>query len=151
VLGWLKMILACADIESARVQLKLAIAQLERRHPKAARILENAGEDFLAFYHFPEAHRKKIHSTNLVERLNRELKRRSRVVSIFPSDNSLSNLMGAVLEKTYYQWIGERYISKESLTEVLNDPALSPPLEPRPRGSAAATGSETDSTETNAA
>ena len=151
VTGWLKMILACSDIDSARIQLKLAIDQLEKRHPKAAKVLENAGEDFLAFFHFPEAHRKKLHSTNLVERLNRELKRRSRVVSIFPNDNSLSNLMGAVLEKTYYQWIGERYISKDSLTEVLSDPALSPPLEPRPRGSAATTGSNSRSKKTEAA
>ena len=151
VTGWLKMILSCADIDSARVQLKLAIQQLEKRHPKAAKVLENAGEDFLAFFHFPEAHRKKIHSTNLVERLNRELKRRSRVVSIFTNDKSLSNLMGAVLEKTYYQWIGERYISKDSLGEVLNNPALSSPLEPRPRGSAAATGTEEAVTESDAA
>jgi transposase-like protein len=147
VTGWLKMILSCANIEAARGVLELAIENLDSRFPKAAKILENAGEDFLAFYHFPETHWRKIHSTNLVERLNRELKRRSRVVSIFPSDQSLSNLMGAVLEKTYHQWIGERYISKDSLAEVITPPPTAPAAEPRPRGSAAAPGESNGKTD----
>jgi hypothetical protein len=67
------------------------------------------------------------------------------------SINSLSNLMGAVLEKTYYQWAGERYISKDSLTEVLNDPALPPPLEPLPGRLAAAAGSNSSSEKSKAA
>ena len=71
---------------------------MEERHPKAARILENAGEDMLAFMHFPSVHWRKIHSTNLVERLNREIKRRTPVVSIFPNEQSLTHLVGGVLE-----------------------------------------------------
>ena len=71
--------------------------------------------------HFPAAHWRKLHSTNLVERLNRELKRRTRVVSIFPTDTSLKNLIGAVLERYYLTWAGERYISADSMRQ-LDDP-----------------------------
>ena len=122
VLGLLKLVLTSPGIESARIQLKEVLRILHNRHPKAAEILENAGEDFIAFMHFPEVHWKKIHTTNLVERLNRELKRRTRVVSIFPSDTSLKNLIGAVLERYYLAWAGEGYMSKESILQLENDP-----------------------------
>jgi len=115
VMGLLKLVLGSSDIESAREQLKLVLGIMQKRHPKAAEILESAGEDFIAFMHFPGVHWRKLHSTNLVERLNRELKRRTRVVSIFPSDTSLKNLVGAVLERVYLAWAGERYISADSM------------------------------------
>ncbi len=98
---------------------------MRTRHPKAAAILEAAGEDMLAFMHFPAIHWKKLHSTNLVERLNREIKRRTRVVSIFPSEGSLKNLVGAVLERYYIAWAGERYISAESMLCFLDPLAAS--------------------------
>ena len=120
-LGLLKLVLASPDIESAREQLKLVLSILRKRHPKAADVLEGAGEDFIAFMHFPGAHWRKLHSTNLVERLNRELKRRTRVVSIFPTETSLKNLIGAVLERFYLAWAGERYISADSMRQ-LDDP-----------------------------
>lgn len=122
VLGLLKLVLTSPDIESARDQLKDVLRTLHKRHPKAAEILENAGEDFIAFMHFPEVHWRKIHTTNLVERLNRELKRRTRVVSIFPSDTSLKNLIGAVLERYYLAWAGEGYMSSESMKQLEKDP-----------------------------
>jgi putative transposase len=121
VLGLLKLVLASPDIESAREQLKLVLTILRKRHPKAADVLEGAGEDFIAFMHFPGAHWRKLHSTNLVERLNRELKRRTRVVSIFPTETSLKNLIGAVLERFYLAWASERYISADSMLP-LGDP-----------------------------
>jgi transposase-like protein len=121
VMGLLKLVLTSPDIEAARDQLKLVLGIMHKRHPKAAEVLEGAGEDFIAFMHFPSVHWRKLHSTNLVERLNRELKRRTRVVSIFPSDTSLSNLVGAVLERYYLAWAGERYISADSML-LLTDP-----------------------------
>jgi len=121
VLGLLKLVLASPDIESAREQLKLVLTIMRKRHPKAADILEGAGEDFIAFMHFPGTHWRKIHSTNLVERLNRELKRRTRVVSIFPTETSLKNLIGAVLERFYLAWASERYIAADSM-RPLGDP-----------------------------
>lgn len=121
VLGLLKLVLTSPDITAAREQLKMVLDILRKRHPKAADIIEAAGEDFIAFMHFPAAHWRKLHSTNLVERLNRELKRRTRVVSIFPTDTSLKNLIGAVLERYYLTWAGERYISADSMRQ-LDDP-----------------------------
>lgn len=121
VLALVKLVLTSPDLASAREQLTVVLGILRRRHPKAADVLEGAGEDFIAFMHFPSAHWRKLHSTNLVERLNRELKRRTRVVSIFPTDASLKNLIGAVLERFYLAWAGERYISADSM-RPLSDP-----------------------------
>lgn len=121
VLALLKLVLAHSEIAAARAQLAVVLEILHKRHPKVAAVLEAAGEDFLAFMHFPRVHWKKLHSTNLVERLNREIKRRTRVVSIFPNVRSLLNLVGAVLERQYFAWASERYISAESMRE-LEDP-----------------------------
>lgn len=123
VLALLKLVLASPDISTARTQLGMVLDILRGRHPKVAAVLEAAGEDFLAFMHFPDVHWKKLHSTNLVERLNREIKRRTRVVSIFPNQQSLLNLVGAVLERSYLAWANERYISAESMREM-GDPLV---------------------------
>ena len=117
----LKVVLTSADLSTARQNLAHVLQLLEKRHPKAAKILEDAGEDMLAFMHFPSAHWRKIHSTNLVERLNREIKRRTRVVSIFPNDKSLTHLVGGILERFYLTWVGERYMCDESMHQ-LDDP-----------------------------
>jgi putative transposase len=123
VLALLKLVLASPDMPTARTQLALVLEIMHKRHPKAAAVLESAGEDFLAFMHFPGVHWKKLHSTNLVERLNREIKRRTWVVSIFPTVQSLLNLVGAVLERQYVNWATERYISAESM-RTLEDPLV---------------------------
>jgi putative transposase len=115
VCSLLKLVLSSADLSTARQNLQYVLQILEKRHPKAAKILEAAGEDMLAFMHFPSAHWRKIHSTNLVERLNRELKRRTRVVSIFPNEKSLAHLVGAILEQVYLTWAGERSMSADSM------------------------------------
>ena len=120
VAALLKLVLASPDMTAARAQLAVVLGILRTRHPKAAAILEAAGEDMLAFMHFPAIHWRKLHSTNLVERLNREIKRRTRVVSIFPSEGSLKNLVGAVLERYYLAWTAERYISAESMLGFLD-------------------------------
>ena len=117
----LKLILTSADLTTARKNLAHALRVLGERHPKAAKILDDAGEDMLAFLHFPPAHWRKIHSTNLVERLNREIKRRTRVVSIFPTEKSLTHLVGGILERYYLTWAGERYMSADSMT-CFDDP-----------------------------
>lgn len=117
----LKLVLTSADLATARQNLAHVLHIMEKRHPKAAKVLEDAGEDMLAFMHFPSAHWRKIHSTNLVERLNREIKRRTRVVSIFPNDKSLTHLVSGILERVYLNWAGERYMSEDSMRQ-LDDP-----------------------------
>lgn len=123
VMTLLKLVLTSADLATARKNLAHVLRVMEERHPKAARILENAGEDMLAFMHFPSVHWRKIHSTNLVERLNREIKRRTRVVSIFPNEQSLTHLVGGVLEHYYLTWAGERYMSADSMLTI---PGITP-------------------------
>lgn len=83
------------------------------RAPKMVACLEGALEDCLAVHGWPARLRRRLHSTNLVERLNRELKRRTRVVSIFPSAESLERLVGALLLETHEAWLAEpaRYLA----------------------------------------
>ena len=95
--------------------------------PKVARLLEQAEEDLLAFYRFPSAHWPKLRSTNPLERVNREIGRRSDVVGIFPNDASAIRLAGALLIEQNDEWlVGRRYLSEESLALGLGEPADEP-------------------------
>ncbi len=90
--------------------------------PKVAELLEGAEEDLLAFYRFPAAHWPKLRSTNPLERVNKEIGRRSDVVGIFPNDASALRLAGALLIEQNDEWlVGRRYLSAESIALVLED------------------------------
>jgi putative transposase len=108
--------------EQARDRLSEAVAALEGRLDKVAAMLEEAEEDILAFYAFPEAHRPKLRSTNPLERLNREIGRRTDVVGIFPDDASLVRLASMLAIEQNDEWlVGRRYLSNESIALVLED------------------------------
>jgi transposase-like protein len=104
-------------------------ASLAERFPKAAALMHEAKEDVLAFRPFPRDHWRKIWSTNLLERVNEEIKRRTRVVGIFPNDDAITRLVGAVLLEQHEHWQleGRRMFSAESMAtipELGDTPAL---------------------------
>jgi putative transposase len=102
--------------EQARERLGQVIERLEPSVAKVCRYLEDAEEDLLAFYAFPQAHWPKLRSTNPLERVNREIGRRSDVVGIFPNDASVIRLAGALLIEQNDEWlISRRYLSIESM------------------------------------
>jgi transposase-like protein len=104
--------------------------------------MDEAENDVLAYMEFPAAHRSKLHSTNGLERLNKEVKRRADVVGIFPNEASIIRLVGAVLMEANDEWqLQHRYLSIEALAEfatgddadkfALAPPAAAPILTPR--------------------
>lgn len=97
-----------------------AIEELEEVEPKAARILEDAEVDALAYLSFPKAHQIRIRTNNVQERMNLELKRRTKVVQAFPSSESVLRLLGGIIDEINADWeTGRVFISTESLMPVL--------------------------------
>jgi putative transposase len=102
--------------DEARATLADVVDRLQGPAPKAARLLEAAEPDLLAFYRFPAEHRSKLRSTNPLERVNREIARRSDVVGIFPNDAALIRLAGVLLVEQNDEWlVGRRYLPAESI------------------------------------
>jgi putative transposase len=105
--------------EQARERVTHVIEQLTPTAPKVSELLADAEEDLLAFYRFPSEHWTKLRSTNPLERVNREIGRRSDVVGIFPNNASLIRLAGMLLIEQNDEWlVGRRYLSQESLTAL---------------------------------
>jgi transposase-like protein len=118
----LREIFNAPDHDEARRIAAEVSARLGPEAPKVAELLEEAEEDLLAFYRFPAAHWSKLRSTNPLERVNREIGRRSDVVGIFPNDAAAIRLAGALLIEQNDEWlVSRRYLSEESLALVLED------------------------------
>jgi len=125
-----RTIFAQPSREEVEAQLGRVILQLEDRFPDVARMLEEAAPDITAFSSFPIEHWRQIWSNNPQERLNREIRRRSDVVGIFPDRNAIIRLVGMVLAEQHDEWqVARRYMSQESLTKALEPPAVAQEIE----------------------
>ena len=111
---------------AARDQWQTVMEQLRERFPKIARLMDDAEDDVLAHMGFPKEHRSKIYSTNPLERLNGEIKRRTDVVGIFPNEAAIYRLVGALLLEQNDEWaLQRRYMTLETLAEVGDNPSIS--------------------------
>ena len=113
VLRLMKTITESATREAAKAALAAAIVEFEKKAPKVARLLEEHGEEILGVYALPEAHRKRMRTTNMLERQNQELKRRTRVIRVFPHEQSCLRLVAALLMETNQEWMGRIYLRME--------------------------------------
>ncbi|HNP42520.1 MAG TPA: IS256 family transposase, partial [Nitrospira sp.] len=108
------------DANSAQTAWRQVADQLRSHFPKAAELMDPAEADVLAHLQFPAAHRLKIHSTNPLERLNKEVKRRANVVGIFPNKASIRRLIGAVLMEQNEEWLlQQRYLPQHTLADTV--------------------------------
>ncbi|MGE5483842.1 MAG: IS256 family transposase [Ignavibacteriales bacterium] len=114
-----RTVFAQLDQTSARAQLAQIARVLEKRFPRVSQMLLDSEHEILAYMAFPQEHWRQIRSTNPLERLNKEIKRRSDVVGIFPNRASALRLLGAVLMEQNDEWaIGRRYFSQESMKKL---------------------------------
>ena len=115
------------DAEAASQQWRRVADQLRPKVPKLAKLMDEAEPDVLAYMTFPAPHRTKLHSTNPIERLNGEIKRRSEVVGIFPNETAITRLVGALLLEQNDEWAVQRarYMTLESIAQTGDDAAAS--------------------------
>ena len=125
VVAMLKTIFAQETAEAARAQWDQIASALRERFPRLAELMEASREDVLVYMSFPREHWAQIASTNPLERLNGEVKRRSDVVGIFPNDRAIVRLVGALMLEQNDEWaVSRRYMSLESLSALSDDPVL---------------------------
>lgn len=120
VSAWIGTAYAQEDATAAHAQWRTVADQLRPKVPKLATLMDSAEEDVLAYMHFPAAHRTKLHSTNPIERLNGEIKRRTDVVGIFPNEAAVVRLVGAILLEQSDEWATQRsrYMTLEAISTV---------------------------------
>ena len=111
------------DAEAARTQWRQVADQLRPKAPKLANLMDEAEPDVLAYMTFPREHRTKLHSTNPLERLNGEIKRRTNVVGIFPNEDAITRLIGAILLEQNDEWAVQRarYMTLETIAPFGHD------------------------------
>jgi transposase-like protein len=109
--------------DAAKAQWRQVADQVRPKLPKLAALLDEAEEDVLAYLSFPKEHRAKIHSTNPLERVNGEIKRRTDVVGIFPNEAAITRLVGAILLEQNDEWSVQRarYMTLETIAPLRDD------------------------------
>ncbi|NJD00214.1 IS256 family transposase, partial [Candidatus Erwinia dacicola] len=115
----LQQVFVQTEEQNAHATWREVAAQLGKNFPAVTEMMDEAEAEGLAYFGFPGAHRVKIHSTNTLERLNKEVKRRSHVVGIFPNEESITQLLGAVLREQNEEWLLQnRYLPQHSMAEI---------------------------------
>ncbi len=127
VLSILHAVFSEDDPALVRELYQRACAEIESICPAAAELLEGAEPDALAYLDFPFEHHRRLRTNNVQERANRELKRRSRVVQVFPSRKSLIRMMGAVLSEMDEDWAGRRWFTEGSIAKAVEGAGCRPP------------------------
>ena len=115
------------DAAAARLHWRNTADQLRAKVPKLAAVMDAAETDVLAYMAFPKDHWTKLHSTNPIERLNGEIKRRTNVVGIFPNEAAITRLIGALLLEQNDEWAVQRarYMTLETMAPMSDDPLVS--------------------------
>jgi transposase-like protein len=127
VAATVRTVFAQPDAPSAREQWRAVADRLRARFPKAADLMDEAEADVLAYLAFPKGHWRQIWSNNPLERLNKEVKRRTDVVGIFPNPAAVVRLVGAVLSEQHDEWqVARRYLSVESLAKLRKEAPADP-------------------------
>ena len=120
-----------ADHAAASKTWRQVADQLRPRIPKLATLMDDAEADVIAFMNYPKAHWPKLHSTNPIERLNKEVKRRADVVGIFPNEASIRRLVGAILLEQNDEWqLQHRYMTLETMANRAEEQAPPSPRSP---------------------
>jgi putative transposase len=122
----IRTVFAQPDAASSHEQWRRTADSLRPRFPKLADLMDGAEDEVLAYLTVPRAHWRQVWSTNPLERLNKEVKRRSDVVGIFPNADAVTRLVGMVLAEQHDEWqVSRRYVSPDSLTPLLaSGPAM---------------------------
>jgi len=120
MVGWtIRTVFAQLDAQSAHEQWRRVADGFRNRFPKLAELMDEAEEGVLAYATFPAEHWQKVWSNNPLERLNKEVKRRTNVVGIFPNEAAVIRLVGAVLSEQHDEWqVGKRYFGAGSLARL---------------------------------
>ncbi len=133
VAATIRTVFAQPDAALARETWRRVADSFRSRFPKLAQLLDEAEADVLAYLAFPREHWRQLWSNNPLERLNKEVKRRTDVVGIFPNEPAIVRLVGAILAEQHDEWqVARRYFSAESLSKVITNsiimPEETPPL-----------------------